>query len=682
MALPLIAQAQQTLSAPSTGDELIKLPKVVVTADTGNKPLETTLDTKAAAQPIPAQDGADILKTVPGFSVSRKGGADGEAVLRGQAGSRLDLLLNGESALGGCPHRMDPPTAYIFPAAFDSVTILKGPQTVLYGPGNSAGVVLFERDIRRFESPGVKGDGSLTLGSFGRNDQAVTVRAGVPDYYVQASGNRSSSDDYSDGDGQQVHSHYKRSSEQAAVGWTPEANTLLELSGTVSQGEAAYGYSMMDATKLDRQNIGLRFKKSAISPLVAKVEGQVYYNYIDHVMDDYSLRTFAPSMMGTTPSASNPDHRLLGGRGLIELALTPTTTVKLGGDFLEGQHRSRSTGNQPAMPYQSLPRVADATIDDYGVFGEVVQALAAKDRVIAGLRLDAWSAKDQRTTIAGMMSSSPNPTANEQRNATNPGGFARYEHDLANVPATAYVGVGHTERAPDYWELITNESLTTKSAFHTKSEKTTQLDTGLNFRHGALTASVSVFYNEVGDYILVQTNVPKSNGMGGKPMSMAAVTRNIDTSSWGGEAGLGYMIAQNWKLDASLAYVQGHNKTDNLPLAQQPPLEGRLGFSYVTPVWTVGALTRMVAAQNRYALNQGTIIGQDLGRTGGFAVFSLNAGWRVTNNVLISAGVDNLLDKTYAEHLSRNGGGVTGYPITTRINEPGRMLWIKLALNY
>jgi iron complex outermembrane receptor protein len=283
------------------------------------------------------------------------------------------------------------------------------------------------------------------------------------------------------------------------------------------------------------------------------------------------------------------------------------------------------------------------------------------------------------------MSSSPNPTANEQRTATNPGGFARYEHDLSGVPATAYLGVGYTERAPDYWELITNESPTTKSAFHTKSEKTTQLDTGLNFRRGAFTASISAFYNRVGDYILVQTNVPKSSGMGGMggmAMSTATVTRNIDASSLGGEAGLGCVIAQNWKVDASLAYVQGRNKTDKLPLAQQPPLEARLGFAYTTPVWTVGALIRGVAAQNRYALNQGTIIGQDLGRTGGFTVFSLNAGWRVTQYALLTAGVDNVFDKTYAEHLSRNGGAVTGYPVTMRVNEPGRTVWLKLALNY
>ena len=74
-----------------------------------------------------------------------------------------------------------------------------------------------------------------------------------------------------------------------------------------------------------------------------------------------------------------------------------------------------------------------------------------------------------------------------------------------------------------------------------------------------------------------------------------------------------------------------------------------------------------------------SFIGQDLGRTGGFAVYSFNAGWRVASRALLTAGVDNVFDQTYAEHLSRSGGGVTGYPITTRINEPGRTLWLTFS---
>ena len=94
---------------------------------------------------------------------------------------------------------------------------------------------------------------------------------------------------------------------------------------------------------------------------------------------------------------------------------------------------------------------------------------------------------------------------------------------------------------------------------------------------------------------------------------------------------------------------------------------------------TAGALWRLVAEQDRYAVNQGNVVGQDLGRTGGFGVVSLNVAWRGLPGILVSAGVDNLFDKLYAKHLSRGGAMVAGFEQTTRVNEPGRTAWLKLA---
>lgn len=79
-----------------------------------SEPITVITDTKAPRQPLPAHDGADYLKTIPGFSVTRKGGTDGDAVFRGMAGSRLGILVDGESIHGGCNYRMDAPTAYIY----------------------------------------------------------------------------------------------------------------------------------------------------------------------------------------------------------------------------------------------------------------------------------------------------------------------------------------------------------------------------------------------------------------------------------------------------------------------------------------------------------------------------------------------------------------------------------------
>ena len=70
--------------------------------------------------------------------------------------------------------------------------------------------------------------------------------------------------------------------------------------------------------------------------------------------------------------------------------------------------------------------------------------------------------------------------------------------------------------------------------------------------------------------------------------------------------------------------------------------------------------------------------GKDLGPTGGFSVFSVNGGYRLKKALQITAGVDNLLNGTYAEHISQAGAMVPGFVQTTRINEPGRTIWVKV----
>ena len=670
MSVAAVALAMSSMAqAAGTLDE------VVVTAPQSAEPLTVKTNPKKPRQPVPAHDGADYLKTIPGFSVIRKGGTDGDPVLRGMAGSRLNILLDGEQILGGCGGRMDPPTAYVFPASYDRITVLKGPQTVLYGPGNSAGTVLFERSSQR-EPAGTKANGSLMLGSYGRRDTTYEARAGSESAYLRAGATHSRANDYKDGAGKAVHSAYTRWNANVAMGWTPDDNTRLELTLARSDGKAAYADRGVDGSKFARDNVGLKFDKQHMGGLLDGVEAQVYYNYVDHVMDSYSLR--AGGNPASMMAAMNPDRKTTGGRLAGTLQLAEATQFKLGLDTQNNVH----TGRFGAAPgymgdYTLMPRVKDAEFKNVGVFGELHQGVAESSRVIVGLRADSWQATDFRTTIARGMGSVANPTANQARKETLPSGFARYEQDVA-AASTAFIGVGHTTRAPDYWELFNKESLTTASAFNTRPEKTTQLDAGLNYRAGALSGSVSAFYSKITDFNLIQSNVNKGTMM----PTYVTVTRNVNASTYGAEAGVAWQLAESWKLDGSLAYVRGSNDSDGTALGQIPPLEVRLGANYDDKVWSFGGLLRGVAAQSRVAVNQGNIAGQDIAASAGFGVFSLNGGWRASKMLQVNAGVDNLFNKTYAEHISRAGAMVSGFTQTTRVNELGRNLWVKANVDF
>jgi iron complex outermembrane receptor protein len=181
---------------------------------------------------------------------------------------------------------------------------------------------------------------------------------------------------------------------------------------------------------------------------------------------------------------------------------------------------------------------------------------------------------------------------------------------------------------------------------------------------------------QVRDYILFNY----TTGM----MGTTSQAENIDARIMGGELGAAYQLTSNWKTDATLAYAWGKNSSDGTALPQMPPLETRLGLSYSRDAWSAGALWRVVSAQTRVDLNKGNVVGKDLGDSSGFGVFSLNGAYRINKHLKVSAGVDNLLDKAYAEHLNLAGNAGFGFPSDDpqSINEPGRTLWTKVDMSF
>lgn len=649
---------------------------VVVTSATQTSPLTFELDPKTPRQPVPASDGTDYLKTIPGFSAIRNGGTNGDPVLRGMFGSRLKLLTNDSEMLGACPMRMDNPMSYVSPETYDKLYVIKGPETVIWGPGSSAGTVRFERNTERFEQAGWRGYAGLLAGSWGRNDQVVDVAGGAPNGYVRMTANRSEQDDYEDGDGNRVPSHWMKWNADVEMGWTPDADTRLVATIGAGDGEARYAGRGMDGSQFKRESGVLRFEKVRIGGVLDEVEATLFSNYADHVMDNYSLRDPDPNGSMPMPMASNVDRRTTGGRVATTWRWNDSLSLITGLDQQANTHRSRKGMGRDT--YQSQPWVADARFSTAGAFTELTWKFAARDRLITGARVDRATAKDKRLTTSGMMPK-PNPTAGVTRRDTLDSGFIRYEHDLASSPTTLYVGLGHVERFPDYWELFSASSapMGAVNAFSSvKPERTTQLDFGAQYNGETVRSWVSMYTGKVDDFILFRYST-------GGTMGASSQALNINARIHGGELGSQWRFAERWNVDASLAYAWGENKTNSRALPQMPPLEARFGINYDNHAWSFGGLWRLVARQDRVAVNEGNVVGRDLGPSAGFGTLAFNGGYRWSESLQLTAGVDNLLDRTYAEHLNLGGNAAFGYPADpVRINEPGRTLWTKLNVNF
>lgn len=644
---------------------------MIVTAPVAS-PLEIVTSPKTPRQPVPASDGSDYLKTIPGFSQIRNGGTNGDPVFRGMFGSRLRILTDNGEMPGACPARMDAPSSYISPESFDVLTLIKGPETVLWGPGNSAGTLRFDREQPRFDKPGIQGTASVLAASNNRWDENADISLGSEDGYLRLIGNKSRAGDYKDGNGDRVPSKWDKWNGDMALGWTPDKDTLLEMTAGKGDGEARYAGRSMDGSRFRRESLGMRFEKSGIGEVFDKLEANIYYNYANHVMDNYSLRAPGMNMSGSMgsamgsamehgsamhsmsmPMAMQLDRRTVGGR-MMGTWLWSDYELRSGVDTQLSTHRSKDDDRWDK----------DARFHDYGLFSELTWLATEQSKVTGGARLD-------RVLVDNFTD-----TGSSQRTDLLPAGFVRVEHNLAEMPVMFYAGIGYTERFPDYWELFSPTYGPGGSADvfdNVKTEKTTQLDIGAQYTGKRLNGWVSAYIGRVNDFILFRYDPHHPR---------ISQVDNVNATIMGGEAGIGYQLTETWKTDASLAYSWGRNIDDHQPLPQIPPLEARLGLTWERGDWSSTGLLRLVSSQHRVAINEGNVVGKDFDSSAGFAIFSANAAYRLNKSVKLSAGVDNLFDKAYSEHLNLAGNSSFGYSANTSVNEPGRTFWGKVNVTF
>ena len=639
---------------------------IVVTSAAGNDAngLIVRADPKQPIQPIPASDGADYLQSIVGFSSVNSGaGTNGDVTFRGMFGSRIKILTDGTENLGACPSRMDSPTSYISPESYDRISVIKGPQTVQYANTGSAATVIFERTPEQFDQDqNYRGQASVLMGSFGRLDHNVEVAAGDAQKYIRLNTNRSVSNSYQDGDGTTVPSDWERWNADVALGWTPDEDTWVELTGGKADGEAVYAGRAMDGSKFARESLGLRVEKHNVTDVIQKIEAQVNYNFNDHVMDNFSLREFQPGGMMRMPMATNVTRKTLNAR----MAMTnewDKLQLITGIDSQNNEHTKRN--GSLMTPYQTQPRTKDMQFQSVGVFGELSYQLSDNNKLVSGVRLD-------QVNVDAVQSQ-------QERKETLPSAFIRFEnHHPDHDDGKTYIGLGYVERMPDYWELFSpktgNDNVNTFA--NIDIEKTLQLDFGYQHEHGHFNSWASAYAGLINDYVLTTY---KPTGMMGM---LEAHTRNVDAIIAGAEAGIGYQFTDRLQADISAMYAWGENTTNNTPLPQISPLEARVNLRYVQDKYNFGLLWRVVDGQNRISLNEGNIVGYDNKQSAGFGILSLNGSYHVMDSVDVSVGVDNVLDRTYTEHLNKMGASGTGLPATEQFNNMGRNYWARVSMKF
>jgi len=198
-----------------------------------------------------------------------------------------------------------------------------------------------------------------------------------------------------------------------------------------------------------------------------------------------------------------------------------------------------------------------------------------------------------------------------------------------------------------------------------------QLEFGHLKRWQDVSLDVSLFINDVNNYVLRDRNTQNMNN--------ATIYRNIDARLLGGEAKAVWSISEALAIEGGLAYVRAENTTDDRAIAQIPPLEGYAKLTWSENDWSAGAELQAAATQSRVDLNSSSGIdgqGLDVRETPGWGIVNLFGRYQLEGHWVLEAGVDNVFDKTYAQHLNR---GSAFDPTQIQVNEPGIAAWVSVT---
>lgn len=645
-----LSEGRQDLHFPATS-QTRKLPASIAVAlqrDILQNPIN--LSWQGRDTPLHSGDVAKSMLQIPAFSMTRKGGGGSEIAFRAQSASRLPIFLNGGNLNGACGGRMDTTITYVFPENYNRITILKGPQDVRYGALIGGGV-LFDREILRLSKSQFAFDSSALYGSFGRFDANVNVLAGGKYGSIRAIYSHYESRDYRSGDNKVVHSAYNRESVSLIGTLTPTQNTALELDIDIGRGNASYA-DRADARTFDRISYNLAYKQH-ISDTFDSLEMRVWRNEIDHIMDNFSHR----QVMDNKYNVSNPKRTNTGGRVEGTFYFGNAWELYVGGNYNHDFHTSRmlsgSSSKEEANAILNQAYKPNFTFQTLGIFAQGQYMPESSYGIAFGARYD---------TLSTLQHSTNKELLNHLGS-----GFLRYEKYFDTL--TFYSGMGVAQRGADFWERNKGGGMALKP------ETNTQLDMGLVYKVDNFNAKVSLYMSHIADYIMLHYGKDKTSAF------------NTNAFLGGGELEAEYIAWRSLHFYGSLAYTYAENLKSvagfkaNSPLPQVAPLQGQLSVFYDNGGWLLRLDMIAHAAQHRYMLDYGNVIGKDLGKTQGFTTLNLYGGYKRKHFMLL-AGVDNLTNTLYAYHLSKNGVGIGDIAPTTRIYEPGRSYWAKIRVYF
>lgn len=635
------------------------------------------------------------LDSLPGVALRTQGLHGGEPVIRGLGWERVATRYNGLPLYGACPSRMDPPASQFSAAGLDKVVVETGWPSVIHGPVPIGGELRLssgpetapgeEAEMRAALLGGIQSAGTARHGS-------VTLEGIGPDTAWSAEGGMRRQGDYLAGDGTRVPA--SRATREASAHVRRNLSDSLSLYGgyrRVYEEDVDYVALPMNTrhSRTDTVTGGLKWRIDA-APLRA-VELEAGLSEVDHEMDNRD-KPNRRRLRASTPSESDIRNLRLLGRWSLA-----------GGEFRCGADASRlerDATRTRAMTASGMtfrdPLWPEAEQEQAGLFGEWEGLLTGRTTLRAGLRIDRvrTDAADADRRIAPGPGTGPTTVRRAYREVggSSSDKVAREDTPLSgnltlSMPVsntwTAQLGLGRTEAVPNLTRRYLSFGPVPGGFGVGNPGLDPEVKTGVEIRAegaaGPHRFGFAAHASRIDDYLLPAT-VARIDVNGDGIVDRVRGARNEDAELWGLEVSAVLKPADHWEAPLGLGWVAGRTVDGREDLPEMPPLEIRCALRWIperrfNPSAEIGL---------RYAHRQDRI-NRDFGEdaTPSFTVLHLRIGFEPAPGWTVEAGVDNLLDRGYHEHLTREALLPVGdLRAGDEVPAPGRNVHLNLAYRW
>ncbi|QBG48319.1 hypothetical protein EGM51_13300 [Verrucomicrobia bacterium S94] len=636
-------------------------------------------------------DAGHAAASIPGISSACASVDAPEPSIRGLGWERVTTQLDFLPIYGSCPARMDPPTVYLTPEAIENLVIIKGLPSVTYGPGGTGGRVM-ARTTADPAQPALNSTSAHASATYNGGRDGFSVRAGgkVGNGTVEAgiSANAIDFDDYESGSGQTVPGENRSYGAGATLRWTPDADSGYWLNWNGHRTDHLdYPALPMNATDVDSNILTFGSRLPVHGEMFQALEWQAGMADIDHTMDNDGKPN-----RSTMEAEAVTESQTFGARIATEWNFSPDADWTIGAD---GHYLSRDALRERYMVASGNtfydPIWPDAAQGQLGLFIERTALFSNGRKLRLGLRFDGVDSAigkgseplDLPLAVFGTVDDAYAYFYGEDARDTDRTEFLISGNALWEIPQTDnlqwFLGAGAVQRSASVTEryysfapasggyLVGNPDLDPETKF--------EIDGGAYFSAEYVEIGVQLFAAGVQNYIL-ETGIASEDVNGDLTPDQIRGFLNTDALLTGGEVDGNIRFSDHWRIPFSAAYVRGRDLSENEDLPLISPLNGRIGFrwdgsSSVQP-WAE-AIVHLAAKQShidpRYPETE----------TPGYQILNLRGGFRLPCGCSLEAGVENVFDQDYTDHLSRTTVFTVGdLAAGEKVPMPGRFFYASI----